>query len=84
MASAQPLFPALPILHGLTRSVYTRIARLALEEKGVGYALEEVDIFGAADVPEEHRRRHPFGRIPTFMHEGFSLYETVAITRYVD
>jgi len=75
---------SLPILYGLSRSVYTRIARLALEEKGVDYAFEEVEIFGGAGVPERHLDRHPFGRIPTFTQGGFSLYETVAITRYVD
>ena len=73
-----------PILYGLSRSVYTRIARLALEEKGVAYELEEVEIFGAAGLPEGHLDRHPFGRLPTFTHGEFSLYETVAITRYVD
>jgi glutathione S-transferase len=73
-----------PVLYGLSRSVYTRIARLALEEKGVRYALEEVEIFGPGGVPAEHLARHPFGRIPAFVHDGFTLYETGAITRYVD
>ena len=71
-------------LFGLERSVYTRIDRLALEEKGVAYSLHEVEIFGASGVPPEHRRRHPFGRIPVLRHGDFSLYETAAITRYVD
>lgn len=73
-----------PVLYGLTRSVYTRTARLALEEKGVRYSLEEVEIFGAAGVPADHFERHPFGRIPVLAHDGFVLYETGAITRYVD
>jgi len=71
-------------LYGLARSVYTRIARLALEEKGVPYALHEVEIFGPDGVPAEHLARHPFGRIPALEHEGFGLYETAAIARYVD
>jgi glutathione S-transferase len=71
-------------LYGLGRSVYTRIARLALEEKGVGYTLEEVEIFGPDGAPPEHLERHPFGRIPALEHAGFVLYETVAITRYID
>ena len=71
-------------LYGLARSVYTRIARLALEEKGVPYALHEVEIFGPGGAPPEHLARHPFGRIPVFEHDGFRLYETAAITRYVD
>jgi glutathione S-transferase len=71
-------------LYGLERSVYTRIARLALEEKGVGYTLHETEIFGPGGVPPEHLARHPFGRIPVLEHEGFLLYETASITRYVD
>jgi glutathione S-transferase len=73
-----------PVLYGLSRSVYTRIVRLALEEKGVRYTLAEVEIFGPGGVPAEHRARQPFGRIPAFDHDGFVLYETGAITRYVD
>jgi glutathione S-transferase len=65
-----------PVLYGLSRSVYTRIVRLALEEKGVRYTLAEVEIFGPGGVPAEHRARQPFGRIPAFDHDGFVLYET--------
>jgi glutathione S-transferase len=77
--------PSTPLLlFGLERSVYTRIARLAIEEKGVPYSLQEVEIFGPSGVPEDHFERHPFGRIPVLRHGEFSLYETGAITRYVD
>ena len=71
-------------LYGLSRSVYTRIARLALEEKGLSYELEEVEIFGTEGVPHSHLRRHPFGRIPVLRHADLMLYETAAITRYID
>jgi glutathione S-transferase len=71
-------------LFGLERSVYTRIARLALAEKQVSYALNEVEIFGPDGVPPAQLARHPFGRIPALDHDGFMLYETGAITRYVD
>jgi glutathione S-transferase len=73
-----------PVLYGLSRSVYTRVARLALEEKGVRYTLEEVEIFESTGVPVDHLARNPFGRIPAFAHDGFMLYETGAITRYID
>jgi glutathione S-transferase len=33
---------------------------------------------------EPHLSRHPFGRIPAFEHDGWMLYETQAIMRYVD
>jgi glutathione S-transferase len=71
-------------LYGLERSVYTRIARLTLEEKGVAYTLHETEIFGPDGVPAEHFARHPFGRIPVLEHGGFQIYETTAIARYVD
>lgn len=75
---------ARPILHGARYSVYVRTALMALQEKGVAHDLVEVDIFAPGGPPAEHLRRHPFGRIPAFDHDGFTLYETAAITRYVD
>jgi len=71
------------VLHGYRYSVYVRIARLALAEKGVTYDRIEVNPF-AADVPAAYLALHPFGRVPTLVHEGFTLYETGAITRYID
>lgn len=79
-----PAGGAQPVLYGLARSVYTRIARLALAEKDVGHAFEEVEIFGPGGVPPEHLQRHPFGRIPVLAHDSLVVHETAAITRYVD
>jgi glutathione S-transferase len=73
-----------PILFGAAYSVYTRIARLALTEKAVAYRLEEVDVFTEGGPSADYLTRHPFGRIPAFEHDGFRLYESGAITRYVD
>lgn len=73
-----------PTLFGARYSVYTRVPRLALEEKGVSYRLEEVDIFAAGGPPAEYLARQPFARIPAFEHDGFRLYESGAISRYVD
>jgi glutathione S-transferase len=73
-----------PRLYGAPYSVYVRSARLALEEKGVAYDLVPVDIFADGGPPAEHLARHPFGRIPAFEHDDFTLYETGAIVRYVD
>jgi glutathione S-transferase len=70
-------------LHGYSYSVYVRIARLALEEKGVVYTRVEVDPF-AEQVPARYLAMHPFRRVPTLVHDGFVLYETAAITCYVD
>lgn len=71
-------------LYGAGYSVYVRIARLALSEKGVDHELVPVDVFSEEGVTPAHRGRHPFGRIPAFEHGDFALYETGAIVRYVD
>jgi glutathione S-transferase len=71
------------VLHGYRYSVYVRIARLTLAEKSVAYDRAEVNPF-APDVPASYRALHPFGRVPTLIHDGFALYETGAITRYID
>ncbi len=72
------------VLYGAPYSVYVRIARLTLAEKGVPYRLVEVDVFGDAAAREAHLVRQPFGKIPAFEHGGFELYETSAICRYID
>ena len=71
------------VLHGYRYSVYVRIVRLVLAEKGLAYEQVEVNPF-AADVPADYLALHPFGRVPTLVHDGFALYETGAITRYLD
>lgn len=73
-----------PIVFGADYSAYTRSVRLALIEKGVAHRLEPVDIFAVDGPPAGYPDRHPFGRIPAFEHDGFRLYETSAILRYVD
>lgn len=71
------------VLHGYRYGVYLRIARVVLAEKGVMYGRVEVNPF-APDMPREYLDLHPFGRVPTLVHGAFVLYETNAITRYID
>ncbi|TGU93301.1 glutathione S-transferase family protein [Mesorhizobium sp. M00.F.Ca.ET.151.01.1.1] len=73
-----------PILYGADYSVYVRIARMALEEKGIDYELVPLDVFATDGIPAWYLEHHPFGRIPAFEHDGFRLFETNAIARYVD
>ena len=75
---------ATPIIHGPAYSTYTRTARLALEEKGVAYQLDEVDMLAGAAQKPDHLARQPFGKVPAFTHDDLSLYETAAIARYAD
>jgi glutathione S-transferase len=75
---------AKPVIHGPAYSTYARTCRLALEEKGADYDLVEVDILSGANQTPEHLARHPFGKVPAFEHDGLELYETDAITRYIN
>ena len=75
---------AKPRLFGADYSVYVRIARLAFAEKQVDCELVPVDVFAPDGVPKWYLEHHPFGRIPAFEHDGVRLFETSAITRYID
>lgn len=70
------------IIHGVPGSPYVRQPILACEEKGVAWALQPLGP-GQSKQPE-HLARHPFGKMPAIEHDGFRLYETQAILRYID
>lgn len=71
-------------LFGARYSVYVRAVMMALETKGVDYALAPVDIFSPETDLEAYRKLHPFAKIPAFQHGSFVLFETAAINRYID
>ena len=71
------------ILFGMDFSVYVRIARLALAEKGVRYSLQTLNPFeGKAGDGQE--KQHPFRKMPVLYHGAFRVYETQAITNYIN
>jgi glutathione S-transferase len=73
---------ARPIVYGPAGSTYVWSTRLALAEKGVAHEL--VDVPFGSHREEPHLSRHPFAKVPAFEHDGFALYETQAIMRYID
>jgi glutathione S-transferase len=66
-------------LIGPPQSSYVRTARMCCIEKGVSHTLEPVD-----QRADEHRKLHPWIRVPIFRHGDLQLIETSAICRYVD
>ncbi|MGR3793646.1 glutathione S-transferase family protein [Vannielia sp. SX4] len=70
-------------LHGYHFSVYMRAARMALALKGAEWAEVEVNPFDEAGRAGL-MALNPFGRVPVLAHGSFTLYETAAITGYVD
>jgi glutathione S-transferase len=69
-------------VHSVPGSPFGRAVLAALEEKAAPYRFSPV-MPGTMRAPE-HLARHPFGRVPVLEHDGFSLYESQAILRYLD
>ncbi len=70
------------VVHSVPGSPFGRSVLATLEEKGASYRLAPV-VPGTMQSPE-HLALHPFGRVPVLAHDGFLLYETQAILRYLD
>jgi glutathione S-transferase len=70
------------ILYGIPGSPFLRTVEIVLKEKDVPYQLKP--LAPGEHKSEEYLKRHPFGRIPAFEHDGFAIYETQAIIRYLD
>jgi glutathione S-transferase len=68
-----------PEIIGSTRSSYTRVVRMACEEKGIDYSLTEAEL-GAPEV----FAIHPFGKMPVLRHGDVQLFESKAIATYLD
>jgi glutathione S-transferase len=68
---------------GRTNSVNVKKALWCAEELGLKY--ERIDAgmqFGVVDTPE-YRRMNPMGRVPTIDDDGFVLWESHTIVRYL-
>jgi glutathione S-transferase len=64
---------------GTSLSNFVRTARMAAHEKGVPYELIEV-----APRSDQAKAIHPGGMIPVLRHGDRTLFESRAITRYID
>jgi glutathione S-transferase len=73
-----------PIVYGPRYSVYTRAVLMALIEKKVAHDQVHVEMDDNEHRAPEHLKRHPFGMLPAFEHNGFMIYETVPILTYID
>jgi glutathione S-transferase len=62
-----------------TRKVLTTLAELAVPHEFV-----HVDFAKGEHKQEAHLKRQPFGQMPALEDEGFTLYETHAMCRYID
>lgn len=64
---------------GFRASTYVRTVLMTCEEKQLEYTVEPLE-FGA----KSHLARHPFAKMPVLQHGDIALFETLAITHYID
>ncbi|KAJ7159702.1 glutathione S-transferase [Mycena filopes] len=70
-------------LYGFRLSSCTRRVAVVCKELNVPYELINVDILKGEQRSAEHLARQPFGVVPTIEDDGFDLFESRAIARYI-
>ena len=71
-------------LFGHPASTCTRKVLFTLHETNTPYTLELVDFAKGEHKAPAHMARQPFGQLPAFDDNGFALYESRAMARYID
>jgi len=69
-------------IFGVFGSPFVRTIRIALDEKHLPWAWAPFAI--GEQKQEPYLSRHPFGKIPAVEDDGFALYETNAVLRYLE
>ena len=70
-------------VYGTARSTCSRKVLTALYETNTPYELNVIDFSKREHKQDPHLSRQPFGQIPAIDDEGFKLFESRAILRYL-
>jgi len=70
-------------VHGVPQSTCTRRLLVVLEEKKVPYEVVIVKVMEGEHKKPPHLAKQPFGKIPYLEDDGFFLYESRAIAKYI-
>ena len=71
-------------IYGHPMSTCTRKVLMTLAEADAPYEMNVVDFAKGEHKQVPHMTRQPFGQLPAIDDEGFTLYESRAICRYLD
>jgi glutathione S-transferase len=71
-------------IYGSKASTCTRKVLTTLAEKGATAELVAIDMRAGEHKGEAHLARQPFGKVPALEDDGFMMYESRAIMRYLD
>ncbi|RGB28232.1 glutathione S-transferase [Rhizophagus diaphanus] len=68
---------------GYSASTYSLVVLHVLKELGLSYEVVQPSSFEEIKSPDYLATKHPFGRIPSLSDDGFHIYESRAIARYL-
>ncbi len=71
-------------IYGHPMSTCTRKVLMTLAETGTPFEMNIVDFAKGEHKQEANLRRQPFGRIPALEDDGFELFESRAMARYIN
>ena len=71
-------------IFGHPMSTCTRMVLMTLAETSTPYELTVVDFAKGEHKQQPHLGRQPFGQIPALDDDGFALYESRAMARYIN
>ena len=71
-------------LYHFWSSVCSVRARMALEEKGVAWESRYIDLFNFDQMTPEYLAVNPDGVVPTLVHNGEAICESLVIIDYID
>src|ERR1700754_2477390 len=69
------------VLYSGTTCPFSQRCRLGLFEKGMGFAIRDVDLF---NKPEDIAVMNPYGQVPILVERDLILYESNIINEYID
>ncbi|KAJ3570973.1 hypothetical protein NP233_g4053 [Leucocoprinus birnbaumii] len=70
-------------LYGYPSSTAVKIAAIVLHEKKIPFEFIMVDLLKGEQKKEDYLEKHPYGQVPCLDDNGFLLYESRAIARYL-
>src|SRR4029077_3283014 len=71
-------------LFGNPLSTCTRKVLMTLHELGTPFEMNVIDFTKGEHKQPAHLKRQPFGRIPAIDDDGFAMFESRAICRYLN
>lgn len=72
-------------VYGYPGSTCTRKVLMTLNEKNAPFKFEKIDLVkGEQKLPDYLKKHQPFGVVPVLDDDGYEMYESRAIIRYLD